>query len=157
MARTYMVPINAVTVSAAQDLWQITPVAGKPVKILGLVLGQSSDVGDAASETLNLKISRGWATTGSGGTDLTTTAPPVDPSDAAAGFNAKINNTTVASAGTEVKLFADTFNTQAGYQMQFPEGCQPGCSSTTGVILTVTISAPADSITLSGTLIVEEG
>lgn len=157
MARTYMVPINAVAVTAAQDLWQITPVAGKPVKVLGLVLGQYTDVGDAASENLSLKISRGWATTGSGGTDLTTTAPPVDPSDGAAGFNAKINNTTIASAGTEVKLFPDVWNTQAGYQMWFPEGAQPACNSTTGVILTVSITAPADSITVNGTLFVEEG
>lgn len=157
MARTYMVPINAVAVTAAQDLWQITPVAGKPVRILGLVIGQYTDVGDAASENLSLKISRGWATTGSGGTDLTTTSPPCDPSDGAAGFNAKINNTTVASAGTEVPLFGDAWNTQAGYQMWFPEDSQPGCNSTTGVILTARITAPADSITVNGTLFVREG
>lgn len=157
MSRVYTVPINAVSVSAAQDLWQITPAAGKAVKILGLVIGQSSDVGDASSESLNLKISRGFATTGSGGTDLTTTSPPVDPGDPAAGFGAKINNTTPASGGTEVKLFGDAFNEQAGYQMWFPEGTQPGCNSTTGGILTVNVSAPADAITVSGTLFVEEG
>lgn len=157
MARTYTVPFTGVAITAAQDIFQITPVAGKPIKILGLVLGQYTDVGDAASENLSLKISRGWGTTGSGGTDLTTTAPPVDPSDAAAGFNAKINNTTVASGGTEVKLFGDVWNTQAGYQMWFPEGVQPGCNSTTGGILTVTITAPADSITANGTLFVVEG
>lgn len=157
MPRTYTPQFNAVAITAAQDIFQITPVAGKPVKILGLVIGQYSDVGDAASENLNVKISRGWATTGSGGTDLTTTSPPADPSDGAAGFGAKVNNTTVASAGTEVVLFSDVWNTQAGYQMWFPEGAQYGCNSTTGVILTVRITAPADSITTNATLFVQEG
>lgn len=155
MARTYTVPFTAVSVSAAQDLFEVTPTAGKAVKVLGLVLGQYSDVGDANSENLSVKISRGWATSGSGGS---AGAPvPVDPSDAAAGFASEVNNTTIASAGTEVVLFSDVWNTQAGYQMWFPEGAQPSCNSTTGVILTVRITAPADAITANGTLFVQEG
>lgn len=154
MARTYTVPFTATAITAAQDLWEITPADDKPVKILGLVIGQYTDVGDAASENLSVKISRGWGTSGSGGT--TPTPSPVGQADAAAGFTAEANNTTVASTGTEVVLFSDVWNTQAGYQMWFPEGCQPGCSQATGAILTVRITAPADSITANGTLFVSE-
>lgn len=154
MARTYTIPFTAVSVSAAQDLWEITPADDKPVKILGLVIGQYSDVGDANAENLSVKISRGWGTSGSGGSPG---APvPVAPADSAVGFSAEINNTTVASTGTEVVLFSDVWNTQAGYQMWFPEGAQPGCSQATGVILTVRITAPADAITANGTLFVSE-
>lgn len=154
MARTYTVPFTAVSVSAAQDLWEITPADDKPVKILGLVIGQYSDVGDSASENLSVKISRGWGTSGSGGS---AGAPvPVGHNDSAVGFAAEVNNTTVASSGTEVVLFSDVWNTQAGYQMWFPEGCQIGCSQATGAILTVRITAPADAITANGTLFVSE-
>ena len=154
MARTYTVPFTAVSVSAAQDLWEITPADDKPIKILGLVLGQYSDVGDAASENLSVKISRGWGTSGSGGS---AGAPvPVGQADSAVGFAAEVNNTTVASTGTEVVLFSDVWNTQAGYQMWFPEGAQIGCSQATGAILTVRITAPADAITANGTLFVSE-
>lgn len=154
MARTYTVPFTAVSVSAAQDLWEITPADDKPVKILGLVIGQYSDVGDAASENLSVKISRGWGTSGSGGT--APTPSPVVPVDTAAGFTAEVNNTTVASTGTEVVLFSDVWNTQAGYQMWFPEGTQPECTQASGAILTVRITAPADAVTANGTLFVQE-
>ena len=154
MARTYTVPFTATAITAAQDLWEITPADDKPVKILGLVIGQYTDVGDAASENLSVKISRGWGTSGSGGS---AGAPvPVSPADSAVGFSAEVNNTTVASTGTEVVLFSDVWNTQAGYQMWFPEGAQPGCSQATGAILTVRITAPADAITANGTLFVSE-
>lgn len=154
MARTYAVSFNAVSVSAAQDLFEITPADDKPVKILGLVIGQYSDVGDASAENLSVKVSRGWGTSGSGGS--APTPSPVGQADAAAGFTAETNNTTVASTGTEVVLFSDVWNTQAGYQMWFPEGAQPGCSQATGAILTVRITAPADAVTANGTLFVSE-
>lgn len=154
MPRTYTVNFNAVSVSAAQDLFEITPADDKPVRVLGIVVGQYSDVGDSASENLNIKISRGWGTSGSGGSSPTPS--PLDPADSAAGFAAEVNNTTVASTGTEVVLFSDVWNTQAGYQMWFPEGVQPECSQASGAILTVRITAPADSITTNGTLFVQE-
>lgn len=154
MPRTYTVPFTAVAITAAQDLWEITPADDKPVRILGLVIGQYTDVGDAASENLSVKISRGWGTSGSGGS--APTPSPLDPADSAAGFTAETNNTTVASTGTEVVLFSDVWNTQAGYAQWFPEGAQPECSQANGAILTVRITAPADSITTNGTIFVQE-
>lgn len=154
MPRTYTVNFNAVSVSAAQDLFEITPADDKPVRILGVVVGQYSDVGDAASENLSIKISRGWGTSGSGGSSYTPS--PLDPVDTAAGFTAEINNTTVASTGTEVVLWSDVWNTQAGYVQWFPEGAQPTCSQANGTILTVRITAPADAVTANGSLVVQE-
>ena len=66
--RIYSVVFSAVAVSAAQDLFEITPADDKPVEIVGIELGQSSDAGDAADELLQISIIRGFTTSGSGGT-----------------------------------------------------------------------------------------
>jgi hypothetical protein len=70
----------------------------------------------------------------------------------------EINNTTVANTGTPKVLIADAWNIQAPYLWQAPEDPDhPG-----NIILeqsgrlVVRITAPADSITMNGTLIWEE-
>lgn len=156
MARTYAVSFSAVAITAAQDVFEVTPADDKPVRLLGLVLGQYTDVGDAASENLSVLVRRLPATftTGTGGTQGVTPVP-LDASDSAAGFAADINNTGVATtSGTAVTLWADVWNTQAGLQVWWPEGAQPQAQQGAGLV--VTITAPADSITSSGTLIVQE-
>lgn len=154
MGLVYTVSFNAVSVSAAQDLFEVTVADDKPVKVLGLVVGQYSDVGDANAENLNLKISRGWGTSGTGGSNPTPAA--VLASNTVAGPTCDANNTTVASTGTEVVLWSDVWNTQAGYMVWFPEGCQPQAAQGDGFI-TVRITAPADAITTNGTLVIEVG
>lgn len=153
MPRTFAVSFNAVAITAAQDLFEISPADDKPVRLLGLVVGQYSDVGDSNSENLSLSIIRGYTSSGSGGSAFT--ALPLDPNDSAAGFSAEINNTTVANTGTAVTLWSDVWNTQAGYQVWFPEGAQPQASQANTTIV-VRITAPADSITTNATLIVQE-
>lgn len=153
MPRTYAVSFNAVAITAAQDLFEISPADDKPVRLLGLVVGQYSDVGDANSENLGISIIRGYTASGSGGS--TPTPAPMDGIDTAAGFAAETNNTTVANTGTAVTLWSDVWNTQAGYVNWFPEGAQPQASQANTTIV-VRITAPADSVTTNGTLIVQE-
>ena len=75
--------------------------------------------------------------------------------DTAAGFTAEVNNTTVANTGTAVTLHADTFNVRAGCRLWFPpENCPMASQANTTIV--VRITAPADSLTMSGTLYVEE-
>ena len=79
----------------------------------------------------------------------------LNPTDAAAGFTAEVNNTTIASAGTSVVLWADAFNVRAGYQLWFPPRVTPETSGT--LLLVVRLAgAPADAITLSGSAVIEE-
>lgn len=153
MGRMYTVAFSAVTVSAAEDLFEITPADDKPVKLRGLFIGQSSDAGDAQDEMLQVSIIRGHTTSGSGGS--APTPQPLSSSDTAAGFTAEVNNTTMASAGTAVTLHTDTFNVRAGYAMWFPpESCPMASQANTTIV--VRITAPADSLTMSGTLYIEE-
>ena len=153
--RVYSVVFGAVSVSAAQDFFEISPADDKPVQLVGITFDQTgnSDVGDAAEEMLRWSVIRGHSTGGSGGS--APTPRPMAPNDAAAGFAAEVNNTTVASAGTAVTLHEGAFNVRAGCIFWWPEGCEPAATqgNTTIVVRGV---APADAITLSGTLYVRE-
>lgn len=151
--RTYAVTFNAVAVSAAQDLFEITPADDKPCEIVSLSIGQYSDAGDAAAELLSIQIIRGFTASGSGGSSATPT--PMGPGSAAAGFSAEVNNTTVANTGTTTTLLSDAFNVQAGYNYIPPLDARPvvGQGNTT---LVVRITAPADALTMNGTLVVRE-
>lgn len=152
--RRYSVVFSAVAVTAAQDLFELTPADDKPVKIVGIELGQSSDAGDAADELLQLSIIRGFTVSGSGGS-AATPAPLPSSVGVASGFAAEVNNTTVANTGTSVTLMTTCWNVRAGYINWFPEGCEPGAGQGNTTIV-VRTTAPADSLTLSGTLYVEE-
>lgn len=154
MPRYYTVTFNAVAATAAQDLFEITPADDKPVTILGWALDQTSDFGDAQAEQLGLQVIRGYTGSGSGGSSAT--PGPLDGIDTAAGFAAEVNNTTLAATGTGVVLWSAGWNVQAGCRDFLPEGMQPRCSQAqTSIVLRQT--APADSITLNGTLFVAEG
>lgn len=153
IGRVYAVTFSAVAVSAAQDLFEITPADDKPVEIVGIELGQSSDAGDAADELLQISIIRGHTTSGSGGS--APTPAPLNPNDTAAGFTAEVNNTTTASTGTTTTLHTGCWNVRAGYINWFPEGARPTAAQGNTTIV-VRQTAPADAITMSGTLYVRE-
>jgi len=153
--RIYTVNFAAVAVAAAQDLFSLDAAAEKPIEIVGLMLTQvgNSDVGDAQEELLRFAFIRGNTTVGSGGT--APTPRPVKASDPAAGFTARVNDTTVATVGTAITTHEDAFNVRAGYLNWWPLGTE---TDTNGALLLVVrlVTAPADSITLSGTLYVRE-
>lgn len=151
--RTYAVTFSAVAVSAAQDLFEITMADDKPVEIVGIELGQSSDAGDAADELLQISIIRGFTASGSGGSAATPI--PMNPSDSAAGFTAEVNNTTLANTGSNVTLHTGTWNVRAGYINWFPEDARPQASQANSTLV-VRQTVPLDAITMSGTLYVRE-
>lgn len=152
--RVYTVSFAAVAVTAAVDLFEITPADDKPVQVLGFFWGQSSDVGDAAAEQIGYTVIRGHTTSGSGGTSAT--PRPVLPGTAAASFTAETNNTTAASAGTTVTLHSDVANIQAGEKMWLPEGLEWTATQADTTLVVRLAAAPADSLTTHGTLYVRE-
>lgn len=154
--RIYSVIFSAVSISAIQDLFELTPADDKPIEIVGIELSQTgnSDVGDAQEEILKLQIIRGFTTSGSGGS--APTPQPIKRSSAAAGFTAEVNNTTVATTGTTSTLHETGWNIRAGYLNWYPEGCEPEASQANTTIVVRLPTAPADAITISGTLWVRE-
>jgi hypothetical protein len=153
--RIYTVVFGAVSISAAQDAFEITPADDKPVELVGITFDQTGvgDVGDAAEELLRWTVIRGHTTSGSGGS--APTPRPTQRNDAAAGFAAEVNNTTIASVGTAVTLHEGAFNVRAGMIFWWPPGCEPSAGQGDTTIV-VRLPAPADAITISGTLYVRE-
>lgn len=152
--RIYTVTFSAVAVTVAVDLFEIRPASNKPVEVIGIFVGQSSDVGDAAAEILPYTVIRGFTTSGSGG--ATPTPAPLNRSDSAAGFSAETCNTTVATTGTTATLHADSFHIAAGEKLWLPEGCEWEASAADTSLVVRLAATPADSLTMSGTLYVRE-
>lgn len=155
--RVYAVPFDNVAVAAAQDFFELSPADDKPIRILGLQLsnvGGVADAGDAQEELLRLTIKRGFTASGSGGSSVTPV--PLNPNDAAAGFAAEANNTTVANTGTGTLVFADGLNVRIPYQQLWtPETWIMASQANTTIVIRLE-TAPADSVAMSGVLYVEE-
>lgn len=150
MSRMYSAVFEEVAVTAAQDLFEIVAPSDAIVWIHSVSITQSSDAGDAQSEMLNLLYHRG-STSGSGGSAVTPT--PLNVGDSAFGGTAEANNTSQSTEGT--KLRAECFNVLAGYIWQ-PTPEERICLSPSGRLIIELQTTPADSLTMSGTVILEE-
>lgn len=150
----YAATFAAIAVTAAQDVFEITAPSTSRLVIREIRLGQYSDPGDAQAEMLSIQIIRGYTTTGSGGATITPTNLAPESGALAASSTVKRNNTTVAQDGTGVVLLSDAFNVMGGFRY-YPvpdERIQVGVSQR----LVVRITAPADSLTMNGTIVFEE-
>lgn len=140
---------NAVAVTAQQDFFELNVPATAIVIVHGVELSQSTEVGDAQEEGLNLLFKRGATTSGSGGT--TPTAVPMETSTASFGGTVEVNNTTKATAGTIVTLRADNWNVRMPY-LWLPTPEQRPILGPSARFTVELATTPADSITASGTL-----
>jgi hypothetical protein len=127
MARVYTVEFEADAATTADDLIELDAAAEKPITVLGWFLSQGTELGDAAEEQLRYRWVRGNTTSGSGGASAT--PRPVNLTDTAAGF--------------------------VGEQIWLPEGCGLVTSGTALLCLRL-LAAPADSVSLTGTVFVRE-
>lgn len=151
----YTATVNAVAVSAAQDIFEIVTPATTRAVIREIRIGQYSDAGDSQAELLSVLIIRGYTVSGSGGSTPTplslykrSTGTPTSA------CTVEANNTTVANTGTAEVLFADTWNVQTPfiYKPDTDERLRMDYSQR----VVVRITAPSDSITLNATLVYEE-
>lgn len=152
MGMRYSVTIDALAVSAAQDLFELTAPSDCIVLIHACYLGQTSDVGDANAENLKVQFIKGYTSSGSGGSAATPTK--LETGFAAAGSAAEVNNTTVANTGTATVHHQDVWNTQLPYQ--YRPAPEERIVLSPSERLVVRLPAPADAITMSGTLVFEE-
>jgi len=161
MGRIYTVPFVSGTVTNAggnADLWEITPADDKPIHIVGIRLGQTSEVADAAEEGVNIDIIHLGATVTSGnGTGVTPV--PVDPGvNVAAGFAAEINGTTVATtSGTATTIESIAWNIRnSPCEIWYPDiRFAPTARQASALVVRLNTTV-ADDITFAGTLWVEE-
>lgn len=153
MGRIYTVAFNNVAITAIQDLFEIVAPADAVVMIHDIHLSQNTDVGDAAEEVLCIELTSGHTTSGSGGS--APTAIPRELGDAAFGGTVEVNNTTQASAGTIVTHYVWNWNIRVGFDKIFTPETRPVLSPSRRVCLELPV-APADSVTMSGSITFEE-
>jgi hypothetical protein len=151
--RIYNVVIEAVAVTAIQDLFEVTNASTKVTVLRALEIGQSSDAKDTEDEQLYARIITGYTTSGSGGSSVT--AIPRMIGMAAYAGSCERNNTTVANTGTAVVHRAFAFNVRAGYVWQPSEDEMIVLAPSERAVVHLP-AAPADSLTISATLTIEE-
>lgn len=159
VGRLYVVSFANVTVSAQQDLIYIKPAADKMCiveKYKVGVAGGTADAGDAQEELLDIEIIKvpATVTVGSGGGAFTPT--PVATNDAAAGFTARINDTTKATtSGTLLALDPDAMNNRVPYfELPAPEHSWQ-VANAQAIVLRLN-TTPADALTMNGSMLVRE-
>lgn len=153
MGRMYTAQFSGVVVSAQQDFFEINAAATKIVILHAIYLTQSTEVGDAAEEMLQVLIKRGATTSGSGGSAPTAVA--MDPQDPAFAGTVEANNTTKATAGTIVTLHSECFNERAGW-VYLPTPEMRLFIPPSGRLTVELATTPADALTMNGTIYFEE-
>lgn len=151
--RLYTVSIDAVAVSATQDLFGLLATANMAIKIHCIELGQKTLTSWEAKE-LKLVRNPATATVGSGGNSAT--PRPLNPGDSAATFTARINDTTPqTTSGTQAILMSRVWEFLNGFfWMPAPED-RPIIKPSEGCALKLP-TAPSGSMTVSGYMLVEE-
>ena len=152
MARTFTAIIEPTAVTTAVDFFEITAPATSAVMILEAHLYQTTGLGDAQEEILDLEFVRGdAATSGSGGS--TPTPQPIDNGDGAAGSTVEVLNTTRMTAGTGTLDITKKFgwNLRVPLDIIFIPEVRP--IITPSDLWTLSLNtAPADSVTIGGTI-----
>ena len=155
MPNMYTASFSAQAVTAAVDFFELIVPSTKVAVVHEVVIGQSSDVGDAAEEILSLLFKRGVSsTTGTGGTQAATPVK-LETGGASAGCTFDYLNTTKMTSGTITTLRADTWNVRGPYQWIPTPETRPVLSPSERFTVEL-VSAPADSLTVSATLVFEE-
>lgn len=153
MPRIYTASFENVAITAIQDLFEINCASGKSVVIHSCILGQTSDFGDAQDEVLRVRFLEGFTTSGSGGS--TPTAIPLDKGDSAFGGTVEVNNTTVANTGTSAIKHIGLWNVRSEWIYMPPERDRIVLAGGLRLVLNLP-AAPADSLSVSGTMTIEE-
>lgn len=148
---TYAANFDATAFTTATDIFEMTPAVDRPIRVWGLSLLQTTDLGDASEEVLRIGVYRD-ATAGSGGTALTEYLY----GNAALGVT---NTCAVRTAGTSST--GGTLIDIIGWNIRIPllwipiPEMRPKFSNIAAEGPTSTfrfIAAPADSVTISGVI-----
>lgn len=141
------------------DLWEILPADDLPVKIRGIRLGQTSELGDTAEESLRITVRRMRATVTSGSGGAAGVPEAISRSNQAPSFTSETNNTTVATTSGDSEIIEQlAWNIRnSPFEIWYPDP-DFGPKAIQGEGLFVRLeSTVADDLTFVGTIWVEEG
>lgn len=155
MGAVYTIYLAATAFTVAADLVEITPADDRPVVVHGFRVWQTTELGDAAEEVIGLAWVRGNATSGSGG-NTSVAATPKDPRAASAGMTVETANTTAASTGTPVTVYATGWNVRAPLEVVFTPEQRIKVDQAQTLLVLRMLAAPADSTTIGCSVDLEE-
>ena len=147
MGRMYIVQFTDASVSVSQDLFQIESLI-TPATLHAVYLSQTSDVGDSSAENLVVRILR---VTDAVTDDLATVQ--LDKGDATQTADVAVNETSLLTTGLEV-VHSEAWNIALPFIWLPPPEMR--VIGTIGDVIIVNIAAPADALTMSGTVYFEE-
>jgi len=157
----YTASFSAYAATKAQDVFQITAPSTNRIRIREIRIGQYTDFGDAAAEILSVTVLRGGLGDGSNAGDT-----GIDPvaihgwksvtSVAPKSSLLRINDTGISgdTGSNAVTVLSDVMNIAAGWWYYPPE--EEMLILDRGQRLVVRLSAPADSVTMNGTMVYED-
>lgn len=148
--------VSVMTPANSYDLFEIDGVDDKPIRLCGFTLGQSTELGDAQEEVINLILARliGLSASGNGTTAITS---PADDTETALANTTKINSSTVATATTFKGLLYYSWNIRnTPYEVWLPEPFRPVIRQTQAIVLRQIDGNVADNVSVSVNMYVEE-
>jgi hypothetical protein len=158
--RISYVPFSG-TLTAANgdyDLVLLRPGANKPISIMGFMVGQISEVGDAQDEQLDIRILRlaATVTNGTGGAVGVPFSPRSTEEAVAVGYTSRTMDTAVATTTGTTREWAMPQNVRGGAPEWFPfEPARPTGIQNEALILRLS-TAVADDVSIKGWVCVEE-
>jgi hypothetical protein len=159
MGRVYTAQFTEVTVSAAQDFFELLAPADAIVVVHELHLGQDALAGDSNEDILSILLKRGVGTVTSGSGGSVPTAQPVEDGDSAFGGTVEANNTTkmVVGTGTIEQLYAWAWNIRVPFEKIWTPETRPVISPSNRITVELA-NAPGATITtgVSGSITFEE-
>lgn len=158
MGRMYTAVFKSIAVTAVQDLFEIAGPTDAITIVHRWTISQSTETGDAAEEMLVITTNRGVGTVTSGSGGATVTPQQVADGDPAYGGTIERNNTTVMAVGTgtlETDLEVYAWNIRVPLERIYTPEERPVVSPGNRWTLELETN-PADSVTMSGTVVFEE-
>lgn len=153
MSRVYSVSFADVSVSATQDLINLTCTASMGIRILRIEGGQRS-LSSWEAKPILVKNFPATVTAGSGG--AAATPRPLRTTDAAATFTARVNDTTpMTSSGTATTLLTREFEFLNGFLWVPTPKEELVATISQGLNINMP-TAPSGATSMSWTVIVEE-
>lgn len=162
MGRIFLVPFTGTITNAGgnTDLWEFAPAANHPVSLRWFRLGQTSEVGEAAEEGLELTVKRLRATVTSGSGGATATAEEPNASNQAPSFTnpVEVNNTTVATTTGDTEILDEIAwnNRNSPLEIRYLERDERPKALNGELLLIRLETTPADDFTFAGVACVEE-
>jgi hypothetical protein len=158
VGRFYAITLDTASITAANtdyDLFSVSMADDKPVRFWELTIAAYSEIAEAQEEWLRVQVIRGYTSVGSGGNSVAT-VPQLNLVDTAAGFTARTADPTVATTGTVQILWAGGFNVRAGLEKVWLPETTPWASQASTTMIVRMLTTVADTLDLTGTLVVEE-